>query len=133
MSSNKQQTSPKKEEITAIELSRYGGQLGYFGTLKFTKDSIIQTVLVGTKSDKVTKTGKKISKGDWQNISNSFRLEDFKKVKSGSSNMAFDGTDTKIKITTANTSDSIINGDQDKENFKKIEKLNQTLETFWTN
>ena len=123
---------PSTQEITKIELSHYGGQMGYRGTLTVTKDSVVETSFMGTKSDKITKTGSKISSQEWQNLLNSFKLQDFKKIKSGTSYLPFDGVDTKIKISNSTGSDSIINGNEDKINFRKIEKLNNLLEKFWT-
>lgn len=123
---------PTNQEINTIEMSRCGGQMGYRGVLTVTKDSAIQTSFMGTKSDKVTRTGMKISSEDWRNLTESFLLKDFKKIKSGNSYQPFDGVDTKIKISTSTGADSIINGNEDKINFPKIEKLNKLLEKFWT-
>lgn len=59
---------------------------------------------------------------------NSFKWSDFKKIKSGESVQEVDGTDQKIHIKTNTTSDSIINGHEDKLNYSKISTFIKLLD-----
>ncbi|MFW2135147.1 hypothetical protein ACK2M7_02480 [Chryseobacterium sp. TY4] len=98
-------------EIKSISVSTYGGEMGYVDSIKVTKDSIFTATNVATdslrnRSSKILNSKIKIS--DLMNDS------DFQKVislKDGKSNMPVDGTDTALKIETAEKVYTIINAD----------------------
>ena len=98
-------------EIKSISVSTYGGDMGYVDSIKVTKDSIFTATNVGTdslrnRSSKILNSKIKIS--DLMNYS------DFQKVislKDGKSNMPVDGTDTALKIETADKVYTIVNAD----------------------
>ncbi|MGL6038584.1 MAG: hypothetical protein ACRC0E_06825 [Soonwooa sp.] len=98
-------------EIKSISVSTYGGDMGYVDSIKVTKDSIFTATNVATdslrnRSSKILNSKIKIS--DLMNDS------DFQKVislKDGKSNMPVDGTDTALKIETADKVYTIINAD----------------------
>lgn len=123
---------PEKSEITQIEWSNFGGMLGYHETVTITKDSILRTVLIGAQNNKTTNYKYKNSAKDWQELTNSVNLKDFKKIKSGSSNQPVDGSDEEILIKTKTSKDSIINGYDDKINYPKLEKFMKNLNKIRT-
>ncbi|EID73834.1 hypothetical protein W5A_09725 [Imtechella halotolerans K1] len=119
---------PKQEKITIIEWSNYGGDLGFAQTLTITKDSITHSEFLAADNNNITVNKYKNTNENWEYLINSFKWSDFKKIKSGESVQEVDGTDQKIHIKTNTTSDSIINGHEDKLNYSKISTFIKLLD-----
>lgn len=57
-----------------------------------------------------------------------FTLQDFRKVKSSRSEQPVEGMDQTIIVHTNKTSDTILNGNADEQNFRKIFPLSEELD-----
>ena len=57
-----------------------------------------------------------------------FTLQDFRKVKSSRSEQPVDGMDQTNIVHTNKTSDTILNGNADEQNFRKIFPLSEELD-----
>ena len=119
---------PRQEEITIIRWSNYGGDLGSAQTLTITKDSITHSNFLAADNNRITVSKYKNTKENWENLINSFKLSDFRKIKDGESVQEVDGADQKIYIETNARSDSIINGYEDKLNYAKISTFVKLLD-----
>ncbi len=114
-----------KREITKISLNEFnGGKLGVYSKLEITKDDIYY-VSGNLKSKKEVK--EKTTKELWNNLI-MVNIDDFLKVKSKPGRIAYDGTDVKISISYGEKSFSIINGEIDTLNYKKIKFFVSALE-----
>lgn len=120
--------SLKQEEIITTEWSNYGGDLGFPQTVTVTKDSITHSNFLAADNNRTTVNKYKNTKENWENLINSFKLSDFRKIKNGESVQEVDGTNQKIRIETNSSSDSIINGYEDKLNYAKISTFVKLLD-----
>lgn len=118
---------PKQEEIKQIEKSYSGGMLGLSETITITKDSIIHSHFSAHNNEEKIFKGKNTDQ-DWKNLISSFKISDFKKIKSGESVQLVDGVDEKIDIETNLSSYSIVNGYDDTTHYHKIENLVKRLD-----
>lgn len=119
--------SSENDEFILIRLSIYGGDLGYYKSLTISRDSVIHSYFTAANNETVINRYKN-EKENWRNLTESFKLSDFRKIKNGNSYQPADGTDQQIYIETKGRKDSIINGDADKENYDSIKKLVELLD-----
>lgn len=98
-------------EIKSISVSTYGGDMGYVDSIKVTKDSIFSATNVAT--DSLRNTSSKIinSKIKISDLMNDYDFQKVISLKNGKSNLPVDGTDTALKIETADKVYKIVNAD----------------------
>ena len=118
----------KNEKLTRVEWSTYGGQRGYVEKVIVTKDSILHSTFTTMNNDETVENQYKNTPEKWQKLVDAFQMSDFKKVKDGASNLAFDGVDQKLIVRNATDADSLINGFEDQVNYPKIERFAKIVE-----
>jgi hypothetical protein len=116
--------SQKKITKISYDVSS-GGKGNSYSRLEITKEQIYY-VNGNYKSKKDIK--EKTTKEVWNNITNSIDYDDFFKVKSHPGRMAYDGSDVTISISFGNEIFSVVNGEVDTLNFKKIKLFVSSLE-----
>ena len=116
------------EKLTRVEWSTYGGQRGYVEKVIVTKDSILHSTFTTMNNDETVENQYKNTPEKWQKLVDAFQMSDFKKVKDGASNLAFDGVDQKLIVRNATDADSLINGFEDQINYPKIERFAKIVE-----
>ncbi len=116
------------EKLTRVEWSTYGGQRGYVEKVIVTKDSILHSTFTTMNNDETVENQYKNTPEKWQKLVDAFQMSDFKKVKDGASNLAFDGVDQKLIVRNATDADSLINGFEDQVNYPKIERFAKIVE-----
>ena len=114
-----------QKEITEISLNESnGGKLGFYSKLEITKKHICYVSgNIKLKKEIKVKTSKKL----WDNLTK-LNINDFSKVKSSPGRMAYDGTDVEVSILFGNKLFSIVNGQDDTLNYKKIKLFVSALE-----
>lgn len=118
----------QNNDIILIEWSRFGGQLGYHEGLTITEDSVIHTYFTAASGNQIKESKYANSTDEWQELTKSIDLQNFRKIKHGVSKQPVDGTDDKIYIRSINSKDSILNGDQDAINYKNISTFIELLD-----
>ena len=114
-----------QKEITKINLKDFnGGKLGVYSKLEITKENIYY--VNGNFNSKKELKGK-TSKELWNNL-NRVSIDDLLKVKSNPGRIAYDGTDVEISISFGDEFFSIVNGEEDTLNYKKIKLFVSALE-----
>ena len=103
-------TTNDPEKLTRVEWSTYGGQRGYVEKVTVTKDSILHSTFTTMNDNETVENKYKNTPEKWQKLVDAFNIADFKKVKDGASNLAFDGVDIKISVQTSTAVDSVVNG-----------------------
>lgn len=99
------------EIIKSISISTFGGEMGYYQSLKITTDSLYYNFNLEVDTTK-RKSEKKInSHYKLEDIVNANQLINFAKIKNGESRQPVDGTDTEIEIKTNQKTYSIVNGE----------------------
>ena len=116
------------EKLTRVEWSTYGGQRGYVEKVTVTKDSILHSTFTTMNDNETVENKYKNTPEKWQKLVDAFQMSDFKKVKDGASNLAFDGVDQKLIVRNATDADSLINGFEDQVNYPKIERFAKIVE-----
>ena len=112
-------------DVIKITYNATGGRGGNYESLEITSDSLffVQARRGNEKSIK-QKTGRDF----WNNLITSFNAADFQKIKSDPGHALYDGIDITITVETAKEKYSIVNGQEDTLNYKKIEPFTQLLE-----
>ena len=126
-SPQKSHTTAEKQGAEAVTLLTYGGQMGYFQSLKVTDDSLFFTLTVGTDS---TKNRRQIIRNDSYKINDiitSSDVEKFSRLRSGKSYLPVDGTDTDIIIEKKQQKFKVTNG-TDSIWYKAQEKLEKIID-----
>lgn len=117
--------SSNSQAINRISYNSVGGEQGGYANVELTKDSINGTI--GSPNKKII-IKEKIQKALWDSLNKSMTLDDFKEIKSGKSVTYIDGIDVSVKIETDAGSYSILNGEIDKVQNKKVFHFMEILE-----
>lgn len=117
--------SSNSQSINRISYNSVGGEAGGYANVALTKDSINGTI--GSPNVKII-IKEKMQKTLWDSLTKSATLDDFKKIKSGKSVISIDGIDTTIKIETDEESYSLLNGDINEIQNKKVFRFMKILE-----
>ena len=70
----------------------------------------------------------KTPRGLWQKLTKSINLQDLDKIKSDPGHAMYDGTDITIAVVKGKEVHSIVNGNEDSLNYKKIKPFTDILE-----
>ncbi len=126
--SAKKTSSANHEEITFIELSHVGGELGSYSNLKITKDSIhFERGMSANKTH--NEWHNKISTKDWKNLTSSFKIKDFNSIESSPSIQPIDGMDETFQIKTTKSSHVFVNAYSDK-HYRQFEEFKIKLQNI---
>jgi hypothetical protein len=106
-----------EDQISKIEVSRYGGRPGIKMTLTITADSFHYSYKENSAQVGISKSKANTYK-NWDDITHSFLLSDFAKLKSGKSRQPADGVDVKFTIVTKTKTYSVLNFDSDPSHHK---------------
>ncbi|WP_395076758.1 hypothetical protein [Flavobacterium sp.] len=101
-----------------------GGKFGAYSKLEITKE---HTYFVNGNIKSKKEIKEKTSKELWNNLSK-LDTDDFLKVRSNPGRIAYDGTDVEISISFGDEFFSIVNGEEDTLNYKKIKLFVSLLE-----
>ncbi len=99
-----------EEKIISVSMTTYGGMMGYSGNIEVTKDSLHFSEIISTQPDKNVKIDEINLKYEPASLLDTITLDELSTVQNGESNLAFDGTDTKIVIITNQRKLEIVNG-----------------------
>jgi hypothetical protein len=70
----------------------------------------------------------KTVKSFWKSLTKTINLKDFKKIKTNPGHALYDGIDVTISIEKGDEKYSIVNGNEDSLNYRKIRPLTTMLE-----
>ena len=111
--------------ISKISYSSSGGRSGNAESLDITPDSVIYTEARRGVEKMITE---KTVKSLWNGLTKAVNLNDFDKIKSNPGHSLYDGIDVTISIETGQKKHSIVNGNEDTTNYKKIQPFTSLLE-----
>lgn len=124
--------SSNSQAINKISYNSVGGEAGGYTNVELTKDSINGTI--GSPNEKII-IKEKIKKTLWDSLTGRTSLNDFKKIKSGRSHTYIDDIDVSVKIETGEESYTLLNGDineiQNKKVFRFMEILEKELRSIY--
>lgn len=111
--------------ITKITYSTTGGRGGNYESLEISQDSLLY-VQARRGNEKTTK--EKTAKKFWNEITDKIKLQNFSRIKSNPGHALYDGIDITIMIETAKEKLTIVNGNEDTLNYKKIQPFTDLLQ-----
>lgn len=111
--------------ITKISYSTTGGRGGNYEHLDISTDSLIY-IQARRGTEKAIK--EKTVTNDWNRLTSTINLDDFDNIKSNPGHALYDGTDITITVEVGKEKHTIINGNEDTVNFKRIEPFTDLLE-----
>ena len=117
--------SSNSQAINKISYNSVGGEAGGYANVELTKDSINGTI--GSPNEKII-IKEKMRKMLWDSLTEHTSLNDFKKIKSGRSLTYIDDIDVSVKIETGEESYSLLNGDINEIQNKKVFRFMKILE-----
>ena len=111
--------------ISKISYTSTGGRSGNYETMNISADSIIY-VQGHRGAEKTIK--EKTLKSVWTKLTKAVNLRDFDQIKSNPGHALYDGIDITIAIETGQEKHSIVNGNEDTVNYKRISPFTDLLE-----
>lgn len=117
--------SSNSQAINKISYNSVGGEAGGYANVELTKDSINGTI--GNPNAKII-IKEKMRKTLWDSLTGHTSLNDFKEIKSGRSVTYIDGIDVSVKIETGEESYTLLNGDINEVQNKKVFRFMKILE-----
>jgi hypothetical protein len=111
--------------ISKISYSSSGGKSGNYESLDISSTSIIY-VRGHRGAEKSIK--EKTAKSFWTRLTKTINLRDFDKIRSNPGHALYDGIDITISIEKGNQKRSIVNGNEDSVNYRKIRPFTDLLE-----
>ena len=111
--------------ICKISYSSTGGRSGNYESLEICPDSLFYVqARRGVEKSISEKTGKAF----WNDLTARVNLKDFKSIKSNPGHALYDGIDITIAIATAKEKHSVVNGNEDTLNYRKVSPFTDLLE-----
>jgi len=111
--------------ISKISYSSSGGRAGNYESLDISQDSL--SYVQGHRG--VEKTiNKKTVRSFWDRLTKTIELKDFDKVRSDPGHALYDGIDVTISIEKGREKHSIVNGNEDSVNYRKIKPFIDLLD-----
>lgn len=111
--------------ITKISYSTTGGRSGNYESLNVTADSLVY--LQARRGEEKT-TSEKTPTDLWRQLVASINLNDFDRIKSNPGHALYDGIDTTLSIESAAKTHTLVNGNEDPDNYKRIKPFTELLE-----
>lgn len=111
--------------ISKITYSSSGGRGGKYETLNISSAFVIYVQGHGG-AEKTIK--EKTVKDFWNRLTKTINLKDFDKIKSNPGHALYDGIDITISIERGKEKHTIVNGNEDASNYKKIRPFTYILE-----
>jgi len=111
--------------ISKISYSSSGGKSGRYESLDIASDYIIY---VQGHSGSEKSIREKTSKSFWNTLTNTINIKDFDKIQSSPGHALFDGIDITISIEKGKEKHSIVNGNEDILNYRRIRPFTNLLE-----
>lgn len=124
------------EKIVELKYAAAGGDLGYRLLFLIRPDSTIY-LLENDMDTQKRKTFRKATDASfWKSLTNDVDLDMMAKIKSGESRQPYDGTDSRLEITTNQRSIAFTNGEADSSHYPSVQKMmhqiNDTLINYYT-
>lgn len=113
--------------VTKIVYDKTGGRGGNTEHLVITRS--LMTFIEGHGGKERT-VSEKTNPATWRKLVNSISIPNFNKIKSNPGHSLYDGIDITISVTSNLKEYSIVNGNEDSINFKRIKKFNDQLEAL---
>lgn len=111
--------------ISKISYNSSGGRSGNYESLDISADSVIY--VQGHRGAEKTRREKTV-KSFWKSLTKTINLRDFKKIKSNPGHALHDGIDITISIEKGKEKHSIVNGNEDSLNYRRIRPFTNMLE-----
>jgi hypothetical protein len=111
--------------VSKISYTSSGGKGGYYETLDITSASL--TYVQGHRGVEKAINEKTLN-SFWDKLTKTVNLEDFDKIKSDPGHALYDGIDITISIEKGKEKHSIVNGNEDSVNYRKIKPFTDLLE-----
>ena len=111
--------------VSKISYSSSGGRSGNYETLDITADSLIY--VQGHRGAEKSRREKTV-KSFWNGMTKTINFKDFDKIKSKPGHALYDGVDITISIEKEKEKHTIVNGNEDTANYKRIRPFTSLLE-----
>ena len=111
--------------ISKISYSSSGGKSGSYETLDISAASVIY---VGAHRGVEKKIKEKTVKSFWNRLMKTINPRDFDKIRSNPGHALYDGIDITISIEKGKEKQSIVNGNEDSVNYRRIRPFTDLLE-----
>ena len=111
--------------ILKISYSSSGGKSGSYESLDISLDSLIY---VQGRNGSEKSIREKTSKSFWNTLMNTINLNNFDKIQSSPGHALFDGIDITISVEKGKEKHSIVNGNEDILNYRRIAPFINLLE-----
>jgi hypothetical protein len=111
--------------ISKVSYRSSGGRSGNYERLDISADS---TIYIQARRGTEKEIKERTSKRDWNGLTNSINVKDFGRIKSNPGHALYDGIDITITLETEGKNYSIVNGNEDTVNYKRIRPFTNLLE-----
>jgi hypothetical protein len=111
--------------ISKISYSSSGGKSGNYESLDISSDSVIY--IQGRRGLEKSRREKTV-KSFWKTLTKTINLKDFDKIESNPGHALYDGIDITISIEKGKEKHSIVNGNEDSLNYRRIRPFTNLLE-----
>ena len=111
--------------ISKISYSSSGGKSGNYESLDISPTAVIY--IQGRRGNEKTIKEKTV-KSFWTRLTKTINLTDFDKIQSNPGHALYDGIDITISIEKGKEKHSIVNGNEDTVNYKKISAFTDLLQ-----
>jgi hypothetical protein len=111
--------------ISKISYSSSGGKSGNYESLDISPDSVIY--IQGRRGLEKSRREKTVN-SFWKTLTKTINLRDFDKIKSNPGHALYDGIDITISIEKGKEKHSIVNGNEDSVNYRRIRPFTNLLE-----
>ena len=111
--------------ISKISYSSSGGKSGSYESLDISPVSVIY---VAARRGVEKKIKEKTVKSFWNRLMKTINLRDFDKIRSNPGHALYDGIDITISIEKRKEKHSIVNGNEDSVNYRRIRPFTDLLE-----
>ena len=111
--------------ISKISYSSSGGKGGNYESLDLSPTSVIY---VQARRGVEKRIKEKTVKSFWNRLTKTINLRDFSKIRSNPGHALYDGIDITISIEKGKEKQSIVNGNEDSVNYRRIKPFTDLLE-----
>jgi hypothetical protein len=120
-----QTTNIANSPITKVSYNSSGGNAGNSETLEISPTFVMY---VQGRRGVEKRIKEKTSKSFWNRLTKTINLRDFAKIRSNPGHALYDGIDITISIEKGKEKHSIVNGNEDSVNYRRIRPFTDLLE-----
>lgn len=111
--------------VSKVSYRSSGGRSGNYESLNVSADSVIY---VQARRGNEKTINEKTAEAFWKALVKTINLKDFDKIKSNPGHALYDGIDITIAIERGEEKHSVVNGNEDTANYKRISPFTNLLE-----